>query len=79
MKKKYAVTISPTNSGKEFHVLLDRGNWSEIRIYGEDISALKRNMTEFLGYSPRKDQIKFERMVEERIEKCLIQLDYRIR
>jgi hypothetical protein len=79
MSKKYPVTISPTNSGKEFHVLLDRGNWSQIRIYGENISALKVDMIEFLGYKPRINQIKFERMGEERIEKCLIQLEYTLR
>ncbi|HJW97394.1 MAG TPA: hypothetical protein VJ485_04500 [archaeon] len=79
MKKKYPVTISITNSGKEFHVLLDKGNWSQIRTYGENISPLKGDMVEFLGYRPAKTQIKFERMGEERINECLIELDYRIR
>jgi hypothetical protein len=79
MKKKYPVTISPTNSGKEFHVLLDRGNWSEIKIYGENIRALKGDMIEFLGYKPRINQIKFERMGEERIKECLVKLEYMLR
>jgi len=79
MKKKYPVIISPVNSGKELHVLLDKGNWSEIRIYGKDISGLKKDMVEFLGYIPRERQIKFERMCKERIEECLIQLGYSLR
>ena len=79
MKTKLPVTISPLDSGKGFHVLLYTSRWSQIKTYWNDISPLRVDMTEFLGYKPRENQIKFERMGEKTIEECLIQLGYRLR
>jgi len=76
---KLPVTISPLDSGKGFHVLLYTSRWSQIKTYGNDITPLKTDMTEFLGYTPSENQIKFERMGKETIEDCLVKLGYRMR